>query len=150
MWLVLSASQETRYSCSSFTGKNSWQKTPSTESPTSTKHTRTILNPKCCFFVAFGPQLVSTFVELLFVTHTLRFTEELQRLLAMSVSHKMQCRTLVEFAEKRSILRRPGSASSVVYTHVSSASNCRGIVFAWCIPISFLLYTWCFHGNKTE
>ena len=49
---VQSASQETCYSFSSFARKNSRQNTPSTELPTSMKHTRTISNPKCCSFVA--------------------------------------------------------------------------------------------------
>ena len=42
---------------------------PRTESPTSTKRTRTISDPNRRSFVAFGPPLVSAFVDLHFVPH---------------------------------------------------------------------------------
>ena len=72
MWLVQSASQESRYSSSSFARKDSRQRTPTTESPTLGKHTRTIPSPRCCPFVYFRPPLVSTFVDLHFVQHVSR------------------------------------------------------------------------------
>ena len=55
-----------------------------TESPTSTKHTWAISNPKRCFFVASRLPLVSTFVDLRFVPRTSK-TLTLVPLLAMSV-----------------------------------------------------------------
>ena len=42
-------------------------KTPTTESATSVKHTWIISSPKRCSFVASGPPMVSAFVDLRFV-----------------------------------------------------------------------------------
>ena len=97
-----SASQEPRYSSSCFAHNNSRHKAPRMESPTSTKHTRVISNPKRCSFVVSGPPLVNTFVNLCFVPCTsktlslviykvlyLWFSLEVVLLLAMPVSHKM-------------------------------------------------------------
>ena len=107
MWLVQSASprasQETRYFSSFFARKNSRHKTPSTESPTSTKH---------CSFISSGPPLVSTFVDLCFVSTLLkRVVKSTVNALAGHVSEPQDEVSDWTFAEKQSFSCRGWLAS---------------------------------------
>ena len=104
-----SASQETCYSSSRFARKNSRHKMRRTESPTPTKLTSTISSPKRCLFIASGPPLVSTFVDLPFVPHISR----MQRCSAFAgrVSELRVVVPNINFAEKRNFLRRGRLAS---------------------------------------
>ena len=82
---------------------------PGRESPTSTNDTWTILNPKRCSFVAFGPPLVSTFVDLCFVLRA-SVVESGASAIAGCGSDPWDVVSVFSFAEKQSFLRWGGLA----------------------------------------
>ena len=76
---------------------------PRTESPTSTKYTWAISNPKCCSYVTSGPPVVSTFVDLRFVPHTSK-TQSGSSAVAGHVSEPRDVVSDLNFAEKQNFL----------------------------------------------
>ena len=88
--------KETRYSRGSFARNSSRQKTPTTESPTSVKQSRTTSNPERCSFVAFEPPKVSLPVDLHFLPHASNAPSLVSRLtlrLSMSVDNRTSNQT---------------------------------------------------------
>ena len=89
--------KETHYSRGSFARNNSRQKTPTTDSPSSVKQSRTTSNPERCSFVAFEPPKVSLPVDLHFLPHASNAPSLVSRLtlrLSMSIDNCTSNQTL--------------------------------------------------------